>query len=95
MMDEAKVNAAIPGLEGSYVTKAERAEIAVRFGESVARLVDEVYDDAMNSPDDWGPAATSMETGLDAMHTRLRASYPWLDDAAHTKLSFMFMMTWK
>lgn len=92
---EAGANAAIAELTGSYVTKAARAEIAARFGEATARTVEEVYDEAMNPPDDWGPAATSMETGLRAMHERLRSRYPWLDDAAHTRLNSMFIQTWK
>lgn len=95
-MDEAeKVNAAITGLRTSYVTRQDRAEIAALFGEATARQVDEVVGEAMRPPEDWGPPARSMETGLGAMHARLRARYPWLDGTASKQLNSMFIMTWK
>ena len=49
----------------------------------------------MRPPESWGEGATSMETGLKAMHARLRERYPRLDDAAHQGLNLMFIMTWK
>ena len=95
MNEDERTNAAIAGLSGSYVTAADRTAIAARFGEATVRAVDAVYDEAMNPPDDWGPGETSMATGLDAMHRRLRSKFPGLDDGAHLRLSSMFMMTWK
>lgn len=93
--EQAKANMALAGLSGSYITATDRAAIVSRFGEATARTVAEVYDEAMNPPDDWGSAADSMGVGLDAMHARLRERYPWLDDAARQRLNGMFMMTWK
>lgn len=93
--EERQVNEAIAGLGGSYVSNADRAAIAVRFGEMTAGKVAELYDMAMNPPTDWGTATDSMAVGLEAMHARLRERYPWLGDAAHRQLNMMFIMTWK